>query len=130
MQLQAKTFKKDLYRKFLLFSVIPIIILSIIFISLLLKEKYNIILSQHTNIVKNIQYNIDLFIKDIKDISKSLKEDRSKDLLRNILKYKDSIDTIMILNKNGIIESVASKTNKKVFKGYDYSHKSIFKEEK
>ena len=34
----------------------------------------------------------------------------------------------MILNKTGIIEEISSKTNIKVFKGYDYSQKPIFKE--
>ena len=130
MKNQVKTFKTDLYKKFLLFSTIPLIVISIIFISLIIKEKYNLILYKHSNIIKNIQYNIELFHKDIKKISILLKKDinHNEHILTNILKYKDSIDTIMVLDKNGIVQNISSKINKNVFTGYDYSHKFIYKE--
>ena len=131
MKSQNKIFKKDLYRKFLLFSILPLILLSFIFVFLIIKEKFDLILSQHTNIIKNIQYNINIFNQDIKDIPELLKgitNTERKKLLSDILKYKNSIDTIMILNKTGIIEEISSKTNIKVFEGYDYSQKPIFKE--
>ena len=131
MKSQNKIFKKDLYRKFLLFSILPLILLSLIFVFLIIREKFDLILSQHTNIIKNIQYNINIFSQDIKDIPELLKgitNTERKKLLSDILKYKNSIDTIMILNKTGIIEEISSKTNIKVFEGYDYSQKPIFKE--
>lgn len=131
MKSQNKIFKKDLYRKFLLFSILPLILLSLIFVFLIIREKFDLILSQHTNIIKNIQYNINIFNQDIKDIPELLKgitNTERKKLLSDILKYKNSIDTIMILNKTGIIEEISSKTNIKVFEGYDYSQKPIFKE--
>ena len=131
MKTQGKIFKKDLYRKFLLFSILPLVMLSLIFISLIIKEKYDLILSQHINIIKNIQYNINIFNQDIKDIPKLLKDvstSERKKLLSDILKYKNSIDTITILNKDGLIEEISSKTDIKVFEGYDYSQKPIFKE--
>ena len=68
MKSQNKIFKKDLYRKFLLFSILPLILLSLIFVFLIIREKFDLILSQHTNIIKNIQYNINIFNQDIKDI--------------------------------------------------------------
>ena len=131
MKSQNKIFKKDLYRKFLLFSILPLILLSLIFVFLIIREKFDLILFQHTNIIKNIQYNINIFNQDIKDIPELLKgitNTERKKLLSDILKYKNSIDTIMILNKTGIIEEISSKTNIKVFEGYDYSQKPIFKE--
>jgi signal transduction histidine kinase len=131
MKSQNKIFKKDLYRKFLIFSILPVVLLSLIFIFLIIKEKYDLILSEHINIIKNIQYNLNLFNQDIKAIPELLKDasnDERKKLLADILKYKNSIDTIMILNKDGIIEEISSKTNIKVFEGYDYSQKPIFKE--
>ena len=131
MKSQNKIFKTDLYRKFLLFSILPLVLLSLIFIFLIIKEKYDLILSEHTNIIKNVQYNINIFNQDIKDIPKLLKgvnNKERKELLAEILKYKNSIDTIMILNKNGTIEDISSKTNTKVFAGYDYSNKPIYKE--
>ena len=131
MKSQNKIFKKDLYRKFLLFSILPLILLSLNFVFLIIREKFDLILSQHTNIIKNIQYNINIFNQDIKDIPELLKgitNTERKKLLSDILKYKNSIDTIMILNKTGIIEEISSKTNIKVFEGYDYSQKPIFKE--
>ena len=131
MKLQVKTFRKDLYKKFLFFSILPIIVLSIIFILLIIKEKHNLILSQHTDIVKNIQYNINLFYKDIRNISELLKKDtkhNAEHILTDVLKYNNSIDTIMVLDQKGIVQTIASKTNKNLFAGYDYSHKFIFKE--
>lgn len=131
MKSQNKIFKEDLYRKFLIFSILPVLILSLVFVFLIIKEKNDLISSGHANIVKNIQYNINIFNQDIKDIPKLLKDvsgSEKKQLLSEILKYKNSIDTIMILNKNGTIEEVFSKTNIKVFRGYDYSNKPIFKE--
>ena len=124
-------FEKDLYRKFLLFSILPLVLISLIFVFLIIKEKYDLILSQHTNIIKNIQYNINIFNQDIKDIPKLLKDVstlKRKELLSEILKYKNSIDTIMILNKNGTIEEISSKKDIKVYAGYDYSNKPIFQE--
>ncbi len=131
MKSKNKIFKKDLYRKFLFFSILPILLISLIFVFLITKEKYDLILSKHTNITKNIEYNINLFNEDIKDIFKLLKDTENserKKLLSDILKYKNSIDTITILNKNGIIEEISSKSNINVFEGYDYSNKPIFKE--
>ncbi|MAC83162.1 MAG: hypothetical protein CL624_03405 [Arcobacter sp.] len=130
MKTQGKIFKKDLYRKFLLFSIVPILLLSLIFVFLITKEKYDLILSEHTNIIKNIQYNINVFNQDIKEIPNLLKDiDKSerKRLLSDILKYKNSIDTIMILSKDGIIQELTSKTKIKVREGYDFSKKAIFK---
>ena len=131
MKIQGKIFKKDLYRKFLLFSILPLMIISLIFLFLIIKEKNDLIVSQHTNIIENIQYNINIFNQDIKQtpkLLKNVKKNERKKLLSDILKYKNSIDTIMILNKNGIVKEVSSKINKKVFPGYDYSNKTIFKE--
>ena len=131
MKTQGKIFKKDLYRKFLLFSIVPILLLSLIFIFLIIKEKYDLILSQHTNIVKNIQYNINIFNQDIKDIPKLLKgvnDDKRKELLLEILKYKKSTDTIIILDKFGKIIEVSSKKDIRVFPGFDYSNKPMFRE--
>ena len=60
MKIQGKIFKKDLYRKFLLFSILPLMIISLIFLFLIIKEKNDLIVSQHTNIIENIQYNINI----------------------------------------------------------------------
>jgi signal transduction histidine kinase len=133
MKTQNKVFKKDLYQKFLLFSILPIILLSFVFIFLLTKEKYDLVLTEHTNIIKNIQYNINIFNEDIKNIPELLKDvsdDKRKELLSEILKYKKSIDTITILNKSGIIEEVSSKKNINIFPGFDYSSKPMFKKYK
>ena len=131
MSIKGKIFKQDLYKKFLIFSILPLVLLSLVFVFLIIKEKYDLIQSEHTNIIKNIQYNINIFNKDIKDIPELLKHTEyheKKELLSEILKYKKSIDTIMILNKKGIIKEISSKTNTKVFPEYDYSHKPVFKE--
>ena len=131
MKTQGKIFKKDLYLKFLLFSIVPIILLSFAFIFLITKEKYDLVLSEHNNIIKSVQYNINIFNEDIKNIPNLLKDvsdDERKELLLEILKYKKSIDTITILNKSGTIIEVSSKKNIKVFAGFDYSKKPIFKE--
>ena len=130
MKTHYKIFKIDLYRKFLLFSILPIVLLSLFFIFLLTKEKYDLVLSEHTNIIKNVQYNINIFNEDIKDIPKLLKDEsteKRKELLTEILKYKNSIDTITILNKSGTIIEVSSKKKINVFAGFDYSNKPIFK---
>ena len=131
MKTQNKIFKKDLYRKFLLFSILPIVLLSLVFILLLTKEKYDLVLTEHTNIIKNVQYNINIFNEDIKNIPELLKDvndNEKKELLSEILKYKNTIDTITILDKYGIILEVSSKKNLKIFPGFDYSSKPIFKE--
>ncbi len=131
MKMQTKIFKKDLYRKFLLFSILPIVLLSFFFVLLIIKEKHDLILSEHSNIIKNIQYNINNFNQDIKNIPnllKGVKKNDKKKLLSDILKYKNSINTIMILNKKGIIKYVSTKIDKKVFAGYDYSKTLHFKE--
>ena len=48
MKSQEKIFKKDLYKNFLLFSIIPVVMLSLIFILLITREKYDLISSQQT----------------------------------------------------------------------------------
>ncbi len=126
-----KIFKKDLYKKFLLFSLIPLLFISIFFIILLIKEKYDLISSSHASMIQNIEYNINIFNQEIKEIPNFLKEIRKKErqkILDNILKYKNFIETIIIVDQKGIIQEISSRKKIKVFPNFDYSRKKIFKE--
>jgi len=126
-------FKKDIKRKILLFSIIPLLLLSALLIGkiyLLTADTYEI----HYKITLiNINHKLNLFINRIYKKAMFLKNFRKVDL-RTFLKSDDDIDFICFLGKNGeLINSevksgivLPEKIIEKLYKLYKSTGKAFF----
>ena len=127
MKYKKLVFKKDLYKKFLLFSILPLFIFSAVFLGIIYIQRYNAITTKHINIINNVQYNLEVFNKRINTVVRTLKNDKKDDIIDDVVRYNDTVSSILTLNQKGIVQDISSKTKTKVFKRYDYSNKLIFK---
>ena len=48
-------------------------------------------------------------------------------LLKNIVDTNNNISSIIILNKNGIVEDYYADSNLNIYKGFDYSRQEILR---
>jgi signal transduction histidine kinase len=122
------TFKNDIRKKLLQFSILPILFLSIIFtifIYVTLEKSYE---DSHVRILKSIDYRLNTFFNDTLEKVKHLKKDDMKlSEISFMFKHSEEFDSIMIIDKNGIIKKSFFKNNKQSFEGFDYSNNKIFK---
>ena len=121
------TLKTDIKKKLLLFTIIPLIILSA-----LLSSKIYFILDEsasinHKRILLHINYKLNMFFDEIlQDADFFIKHQNNVDK-KNFLLFNKELDSITILSRDGIIKDMISKYDTKFFKGFDYSQEKIFK---
>jgi len=122
------TFKNDIRKKLLQFSILPIIFLSIfftLFIYITLEKSYE---DSHVRILNTIDYRLNTFFNETLEKVKHLKKDDMKlSEINFMFTHSEEFDSIMIMNKTGIIKKSFFKTNKQSFEGFDYSNNKIFK---
>ncbi len=115
-------FKQDIKRKLILFSILPLLILS----SLLITKIYFLMEDSYKNHFKmtlsNINHRLDLFRKKILYRESVLKRDKNIDI-KTFVMGDDNINFIALLDKGGKILKFASKTD---FKGQERIIKTLF----
>jgi len=107
--MQKKVFlKNDLTKKFLLFSILPSLFLSIALVFFIINLKENTLAKTHIQLLKNIDYKLQSFYKELESIEKIIKDShiKEKNIFNNVLKFKEYISSIVILNKDGSIKKI------------------------
>ena len=129
--MKSKSLKKEILVTLL--SFIIFIGTSIGFISLanFYFSKLNIIEHNQRQTLTQIEKEINKFLTQIYSLSNYLKYNYTPNninLLKNIVDTNNNISSIIILNKNGIIEDYYADSNLNIYKGFDYSRQEYFKE--
>jgi signal transduction histidine kinase len=124
------TFKSDIRKKLLILGVIPLIIVSIFLLVKIYFTLQDMDKLSHTRILKSVNYKLDNFFTSLvgkAQIVSKFKTQKKMDL--NIfLNLNSELDYIIQLNKQGAVVNLYSKQNLKLFKGFDYSNKNIYKQ--
>ncbi len=91
--------------------------------------KLDIIEHNQKQILYQIESEMDKFLLKIYKISYYIKHNyyENSNLLKNIVDTNNNISSILILNKDGIIEDFYATTNLNIYKGFDYSRQEYFK---
>ena len=122
------TFKNDIRKKLLQFSILPIIFLSIIFTIFIYVTLENSYKESHIRILNTIDYRLNTFFDTTLEKVKHLKKDNmNSDELNYMIKHSKEFDSIMVMNEKGIINKSFFKNINQSFKGFDYSNNKIFK---
>ncbi|MEA2017133.1 MAG: sensor histidine kinase [Campylobacterota bacterium] len=94
------------------------------------KEKKATLFFKHKQILKQVIYESDTIITEIERIGEYVKDkypSKKHNLLTGLVRVKKSINTILILDNNGILKDFTSNLNIKLFNGFDYSNMEYFK---
>lgn len=93
-------------------------------------SKLNIIQHNQKQILFQIESEMDKFLLKIYKLSSYIKSNyhENNSLLKNIVDTNSNISSILILDKNGIIEDFYATTNLNIYRGFDYSKQEYFKE--
>ena len=93
-------------------------------------SKLNIIQHNQKQILFQIESEMDKFLLKIYKLSSYIKSNYNENnsLLKNIVDTNSNISSILILDKNGIIEDFYATTNLNIYRGFDYSKQEYFKE--
>jgi len=120
------SFKADIRKKFLTLSIIPLIILAVMLITKIYFTFEQMDSINHKKILKSVDYKLNTFFADVKHKAQFLAHNSPKSL-KAFIRLNKELDYIVVLNENGIIQDVASNKYTKLFKGFDYSSKDIYK---
>ena len=130
------TFSRDLKRKFIYFSIVPLVLMIVAVLWRTyyyeisrLKDDINTQAKFIESDIKIVFYSIKGFVKDFADnfeqnIAKGKKE---SNLLEGLI-LAQNIDALVILNRDGKVVGYKQKKRKsRLFKEFDYSNNSLFK---
>ncbi|NVJ52919.1 MAG: PAS domain-containing protein [Campylobacteraceae bacterium] len=126
---KIKSLKKEILQLLVLFSISVIIIVGILTIWKLYNSKIEIIKHNQNLVLKQVGTEVEQLLQEIEDISLYISENYSYNylVLKNIVETNKSVSSILILDKNGIIEDFYAISNLNIYKGFDYSNKNYFK---
>ena len=122
------TFKSDLKKKLLLFSSIPLLLLSLILIGkmyIVLEDSDNIV---HKKLLRSINYKLNSFYVNI--LEKTLFFSKHSKTIDGdlFIKFNKELDSVLVLDKKGVVLTSISDKKINFFRGFDYSNKNIFKQ--
>lgn len=123
------TLKKQILIILISFSIFIAVSVGLISMINFYFTKLDIIEHNQKQILFQIESEIDKFLSKIYKISFYIKNNYSENsnLLKNIVDTNSNISSILILNKDGIIEDFYATTNLNIYKGFDYSRQEYFK---
>lgn len=128
--MNLKSLKNNILLYLLLFTTLPLLFGSLVIIYNVYQSEKQNIFYKHTQYLTQAKEEIDLMLVGIEKQALYLKENYSEeknDLIVHLLELSKHINTIMILNNNGIIKDIVSSKNENILKGYDYSNAKYFK---
>ncbi len=127
---REKSLKKEILVILISFSIFVAISVGLIAMVNFYYSKLNIIEHNQKQILFQIESEIDKFLLKIDKISLYIKNnyDENSDLIKNIVDTNTNISSILVLNKDGIIENFYATSNLNIYKGFDYSNQEYFKE--
>ncbi len=126
---QKKSLKKEILQLLILFSIVTISIIGFLSIYSQYSSKIEIIKHNQNLVLKQVEKEVQKLILEIESIENYLTRNDpfEKSLLKNIVETNNNISSILILDKEGIIEEFYAMSNLNLFKGFDYSNKAYFK---
>ena len=129
--MRIKSLKNNIVTYLLLFSIVPLIIAStFILYNAYNSEKKNIFYKHNQFLIQALD-EIDTLLNDIEDIGVYLKDRypiKKHGMVSGLLRVGKNINTVMILNNDGILVDFSTSTKKNnIFIGYDYSNTKYFK---
>ena len=127
--MKEKSLKKQILVILISFSIFIAISVGLIAMANFYLSKLNIIEHNQKQILYQIESEMDKFLSKIYKISYYIESNYQNNniLLKNIVDTNTNISSILVLNKDGIIEDFYAATNIKIYKGFDYSNQEYFK---
>lgn len=116
------TFKTDITRKFIIFSIIPSVLLALFFIFVIIDLKEDSLEEAHVKLLKSIDYKVTSFSNELSSIEQIIIETKGKDkyIYNNTLKFRSYISSIVLLDYNGNIKKIYSNEKVPFDKKFDY----------
>ncbi|MEA3383162.1 MAG: ATP-binding protein [Campylobacterota bacterium] len=125
--------QRSLQNKFLiyllLFSIVPLIVGSSVILYQMYKNTKESIYHNHYQILKKVEEESNNILLEIENSALFIKQEYFKEnnILTSIIKLKRDINTILILDNEGILKDYSSSYNMNIFNGFDYSNMDYFK---
>ena len=125
---KERNLKKEILIILISFSVFIAIAIGILSIINSYYSKLVIIEHNQKQTLFQVESEVNAFLEKIYNLSSYLKNNYSENtnLLKNIVDTNTNISSILVLDKNGIIEDFYAKTNLNIYKGFDYSKQDYF----
>ena len=126
---REKSLKKEILVILISFSIFVAISVGFIAMINFYYSKLNIIEHNQKQILFQIESEMDKFLLKIDRISLYIKNNykENSNLLKNIVDTNTNISSILVLDKNGIIQDFYATSNLNIYKGFDYSNQEYFK---
>lgn len=117
------TFKQDITRKFIIFAIIPSLLLSLFLLYVIVDLKENLLKESHIKILKSIDYKITSFYNELSATENIIikSKGKEKNIYDNILHFREYISSIILVDKNGKIKKIYSNQKISFDKKFDYS---------
>ena len=108
----------------------PLLIGSSVILYKMYQEKKDTLYHKHMQILNQVISESDTIINDIEYLGQYVKDKypaKKHNLLTGLVRVQKTINTILILDNNGILKDFTSNIKVKLFNGYDYSNMKYFK---
>ena len=128
---KIKSLKSKILVYLILFTIIPLVIGSVVILNEMYKNKKESIFIKHYQILKQVEEEADGIISNIESLGEYVKDKypiKKQNLLNGLVRVEKKISTILILDSNGKLKDFSSKNKSAIFKGFDYSNRKYFKE--
>jgi len=125
---KTRSLKKEILQILILFSVFIAISIGLISMFNFYFSKLSIVEYNQRQILHQVESEVNKSLSQIYKLATYLKNNyKDNNLLKNIVDTNSNISSILILDKNGVIEDFYAPVNFNIFKGFDYSKKDYFK---
>ena len=128
--MKFNSLKSNIILYLILFTSIPLIIGSSVVLYQMYKSKEESLYNKHQQILNQVIYESDSIVKDIEFLGQYAKDrypTKGNSLLTGLTRVQKNINTILILDNNGVLKDFGSSIKTNLYKGYDYSNMKYFK---
>jgi len=125
----VKSLKKEILFILISFSIFIAIFIGLIAMTNFYHSKINVVEHNQKQILYQIESEVNKFLTQINNLSIYIRNNYSQDnnLLKYIVDTNINVSSILVLDKNGIIEDFYALSNQNIYKGFDYSNQEYFK---
>ncbi len=128
-KIKLKSLKSSLPLYLIIFSVIPLIMITSFTLYNMLQSNKDTVLHKHQQILNQVKYEINNLINNVESSGEFTKENypiEGHRLLVGMPKVKQHITAMLILDNNGILKDFSETVSSNIYKGYDFSNQSYF----
>jgi len=123
------TLKAKITKYFILFSIVPLIIASIVILKQMQESKESSVYLKQKQILNLTIEEINELTSDVENVGVFIKNKYNilgHKILANIGKLQKNISTAIVLDENGLILDFHSNEKNKLYKGYDSSYQDYY----